>query len=136
MATDHWVAFVPFAARYPVEVHLYPRRRVPDLVALAHEDPGARAELPAVLGDLLRRGEAFYGMALPYIASWHQGPVREADGRDEAALHLELFSVQRAPDKLKYLAGSESAMDAFIGDRTPEDVAARLRSLGPRGAQP
>jgi UDPglucose--hexose-1-phosphate uridylyltransferase len=130
LATDHWVAFVPFAARYPVEVHLYPRRRVPDLVALADDD-AARAELPSILGDLLRRGDAFYGMPLPYIAAWHQAPVRDDDGRGDAALHLELFSVQRAPDKLKYLAGSESAMDSFIGDRAPEDVADRLRGLAP-----
>ena len=30
-SSEHWVAFVPFAARWPVEVHLYPRRPVPDL---------------------------------------------------------------------------------------------------------
>ena len=30
-ANDHWVAFVPFAARWPYELHLYPRVRVPDL---------------------------------------------------------------------------------------------------------
>src|SRR5690606_16283135 len=33
--TEHWVAFVPAAARWPVEVSLYPRRRVPDLPALS-----------------------------------------------------------------------------------------------------
>jgi UDPglucose--hexose-1-phosphate uridylyltransferase len=127
LATQHWVAFVPFAARYPVEVHLYPRVRVPDFTAL---EPSARAELPAVLGDLLRRGDRFYGLTLPYIAAWHQAPVLDDDGRAEGALHLELFSVQRASDKLKYLAGSEAAMGAFINDRSPEDVAARLRDLG------
>ena len=30
---EHWVAFVPYAAHWPYEVHLYPRRRVPDLRA-------------------------------------------------------------------------------------------------------
>ena len=125
-ADEHWVAFVPFAARYPVEVHLYPRRRVPDLAAL---DSGARDALPHVYGALLRAGHAFYGVALPSIVAWHQAPVREDDGRDEVALHLELTSVQRAPDKLKYLAGSESAMGAFINDRTPEQTAERLREV-------
>ncbi len=37
LESEHWVAFVPFAARWPVEVHLYPRRRVPDLAALSTE---------------------------------------------------------------------------------------------------
>src|SRR5690606_25772857 len=32
--TDHFTAFVPVAARWPFEVHLYPHRQVPDLPAL------------------------------------------------------------------------------------------------------
>ena len=30
----HWTAYVPYAARWPVEVHLVPHRDVPDLVPL------------------------------------------------------------------------------------------------------
>jgi UDPglucose--hexose-1-phosphate uridylyltransferase len=48
-------------------------------------------------------------------------------------LHLQLTSPRRAADKLKYLAGSEAAMGAFINDTTPESVAARLREVA---AQP
>jgi UDPglucose--hexose-1-phosphate uridylyltransferase len=66
---------------------------------------------------------------LPYIAAWHQAPVRE--GRDDLRLHLQLFSVLRAPGKLKYLAGSESGMGAWISDTTPERIADRLRDVVP-----
>ena len=124
LESEHWVAFVPFAARWPVEVHLYPRRRVPDLAAL---DTEQRDDLAGVYLDLLRRGDAFFGIPLPYIAAWHQAPVRT--DRELGALHLELFSVQRSVDKLKFLAGSESAMGAFVNDREPESVAARLREV-------
>ena len=124
LESEHWVAFVPFAARWPVEVHLYPRRRVPDLAALTSEE---RDDLAVVYLDLLRRGDAFFGIPLPYIAAWHQAPVRV--DRELGALHLELFSVQRSVDKLKFLAGSESAMGAFVNDREPESVAARLREV-------
>jgi UDPglucose--hexose-1-phosphate uridylyltransferase len=124
LETEHWVAFVPFAARWPVEVHLYPRRRVPDLAALSDAE---RDDLAVAYLDLLRRGDAFFGIPLPYIAAWHQAPVRV--DRELGALHLELFSVQRSVDKLKYLAGSESAMGAFVNDREPESVAARLREV-------
>jgi len=123
LETEHWVAFVPFAARWPVEVHLYPRRRVPDMAALTAEE---RDDLAAAYLELLRRGDAFFGIPLPYIAAWHQAP---RSAREEGALHLELFSVQRSADKLKYLAGSESAMGAFINDREPESIAARLREV-------
>jgi UDPglucose--hexose-1-phosphate uridylyltransferase len=37
--------------------------------------------------------------------------------------------VRRSATKLKFLAGSESGMDAFISDVTPESVAQRLREL-------
>jgi UDPglucose--hexose-1-phosphate uridylyltransferase len=122
---QHWVAFVPHAARWPYEVHLYPMRRVPDLASL---DPVELAELAEVELDLLGRFARLFDEPAPYIAAWHQAPVRT--GRRHFALHLELFTVRRSNDKLKYLAGSESGMDAFADDIMPEHAAARLRDLG------
>jgi UDPglucose--hexose-1-phosphate uridylyltransferase len=43
-------------------------------------------------------------------------------------LMLQVTSPRRAADKLKFLAGSESAMGAFIGDVAPESQAAFIRS--------
>jgi UDPglucose--hexose-1-phosphate uridylyltransferase len=37
--------------------------------------------------------------------------------------------VLRAPGRLKYLAGSESGMGAWINDATPERIAVRLREV-------
>jgi UDPglucose--hexose-1-phosphate uridylyltransferase len=121
----HWTAFVPVAARWPVEVHLYPHRGVRDLPELTGDE---RTDLAGVWLDVLARLELFHGRPLPSIAAWHQAPVRQ--DRDLARLHLELFSILRTPEKIKYLAGSESGMGVFINDTTPEDVAARLRDLG------
>ena len=61
------------------------------------------------------------------VAAWHQAPVRE--GRDLLRLHWQITSVRRAPGKLKYLAGSESSMGAFIMDLRPEQSAAQLREV-------
>jgi UDPglucose--hexose-1-phosphate uridylyltransferase len=121
----HWVALVPHAARWPYEVHLYPRARVPDLPALSE---AARAEFCELYLDLLRRFDRLFGQPAPYISAWHQAPV--AGDRTDFALHLELFTVRRAPGKLKYLAGSESGMGAFANDIAPEIAASRLRELG------
>jgi UDPglucose--hexose-1-phosphate uridylyltransferase len=57
-------------------------------------------------------------------------------GRDLLRLHLRLFSARRAPGKLKYLAGSEAAMGAFVNDVGPERAAELLRhgSDVPEGA--
>src|SRR5207247_725006 len=103
----HWTAFVPFAARWPMEVHVYVNRRVPDLPSLSEDE---REEFPRVYLDILRRLDALYGAPMPYIAAWHQSPVRVE--RALAYLHLQVTSPRRAAGKLKYLAGSESAMGA------------------------
>lgn len=120
--TPHWVAFVPGAARWPVEVHVYPRRRVRTLADL---DSVERVGLAKVYLDLLRRFDRLYESPLPYIAAWHQGAVHDPEELDQ--LHLQLFSIRRTADKLKYLAGSESGMGAFVTDALPEAVAQRLR---------
>ncbi|MFJ6947347.1 hypothetical protein ACISU4_22305, partial [Streptomyces wuyuanensis] len=136
---EHWVAFVPYAAHWPYEVHLYPRRRVPDLRAL---DGAARTEFPQVYLELLRRFDRIFGAdqpPTPYIAAWHQAPFHggahdggtrdERGEREDFALHLELFTIRRTPGKLKFLAGSESGMSVFINDVPPEAAARRLREV-------
>ena len=120
--TEHWVAYVPFAARWPLELHVQPRRHVPDLAAT---DGGEREDLARLSLRLLRAVDALYDSATPYIAAWHQAPVRH--GRDDVRLTWQITSPRRATDRLKYLAGSEAAMGAWVGDIVPEDGAARLR---------
>ncbi|WP_406095074.1 galactose-1-phosphate uridylyltransferase [Kitasatospora purpeofusca] len=133
LAGEHWTAFVPFAARWPYEVHLFPNRRVPDFTGLNEDE---RAEFPRIYLDLLRRFDRLFSdgdrqVRAPYIAAWHQAP---AGHEDELALHLELFTVRRTADKLKYLAGTESGMEAFMNDVAPEFAARRLREVGRAGA--
>ncbi|WP_217143741.1 galactose-1-phosphate uridylyltransferase [Streptomyces sp. AC627_RSS907] len=131
---EHWVAFVPYAAHWPYEVHLYPKRRVPDLLGL---DEAARTEFPKVYLELLRRFDRIFGEGeppTPYIAAWHQAPFGQLEDfegvtRDDFALHLELFTIRRTSGKLKFLAGSESGMNVFINDVPPERAAERLREV-------
>jgi UDPglucose--hexose-1-phosphate uridylyltransferase len=80
IAGEHCTAFVPFAARWPVEIHLLPHRHVPDLAAT-----------------------------------------------DKIRLMLQVTSPGRGADKLKFRAGSETGMGAFIGDIKLETAVARLR---------
>ncbi|MFE6778514.1 galactose-1-phosphate uridylyltransferase [Streptomyces sp. NPDC057702] len=128
LAGEHWTAFVPYAAHWPYEVHLYPRRRVPDLRDL---DAAARGEFPRVYLELLRRFDRLFGPdepPTPYVAAWHQAPLSASD-RADFALHLELFTIRRTSGKLKFLAGSESGMNVFINDVPPEAAARRLREV-------
>jgi UDPglucose--hexose-1-phosphate uridylyltransferase len=121
---EHWIAFVPAAARWPYEVLLFPVRRVPGIPALGE---AARAAFCEIYPDLLRRFDALFGMPLPYVAAWHQAPAGDEFACREFALHLQVFSIRRTPGKLKYLTGTESGMGVWINDITPEEAAHELR---------
>lgn len=121
--SEHWVAFVPSSARWPFELHVYPRRHVPDLPSLTGEE---RDDLARTLKDVLGRFTKLFPGPVPYMATWQQAPVRTL--REIAHLHLELFTPRRAENRLKYLAGSESGAGVFINDVRPEEAARRLRA--------
>jgi UDPglucose--hexose-1-phosphate uridylyltransferase len=122
--SDSFVAYVPFAARWPMELHLMPKRAMADLSELTDAEAD---ELAVVYKKLLEGIDAFYPTPTPYISAWHQAPM--ISGREKLRLMLQITSPRRAADKLKYLAGSESAMGAFVGDIAPEDTALRLREV-------
>jgi UDPglucose--hexose-1-phosphate uridylyltransferase len=122
LSGEHWTAFVPFAARWPLEVHMLPHRHVADF---AETNDDERDELARLYLRLVRGIDKLYDTPTPYIAAWHQAPVNV--GRDEVRLMLQLTSPRRAENKLKYLAGSEAAMGAWIGDVVPEQAAQFIR---------
>ncbi len=124
LADEAVVAYVPAAARWPYEVHLVPRRHVPDLAALSPEELSAMVRAQA---DLLGRLDRLFDRPVPYMAGWLQAPTRAE--RDVWHLRLQIVSPQRDAGKLKYLAGSEALMGAFINDVRPEEAAQRLRDL-------
>jgi UDPglucose--hexose-1-phosphate uridylyltransferase len=122
--TDLFTAFVPFAARWPVEVHIYPNRFVHNLIDLSDDELDGFARIYL---DVLGRFDRMYSGPLPYISALHQ--YADTSALREGYFHVELMSIRRSATALKYLAASESAMDAFISDVLPEAVAERLRNL-------
>ena len=71
---EHWIAFVPEAARWPYEVRIFPAVRVPDLPATGE---AAREAFGPLYLDVLRRFDALFTGPAPYIAAWHQAPVKD-----------------------------------------------------------
>jgi UDPglucose--hexose-1-phosphate uridylyltransferase len=120
--SEFWVCYVPFAARWPYEVRVVPRRHTPDLPDLSDAE---RDDLAEVYPDALRRFDRLFDTPAPYVASWQQAPVRHH--RDAWHLAAEIFTIRRGPTKLKYLAGAESGAATWINDIAPEVAAARLR---------
>lgn len=133
MRNTSWVAYVPAAARWPLEVHVAPVR---DVLTIDELNDQERWDLAQMYSTLLKRGNAFFdkgdgkGMDLPYISAWHQAPIHDPR-RANYRLNLQFFSFRRAANKIKYLAGSESGMGAWVSDTTPELIAGRFRQFGP-----
>jgi UDPglucose--hexose-1-phosphate uridylyltransferase len=119
---QHFTAYVPFAGRWPIEIHLLPHRHVQNLAQL---DDAERDELASMYSQLLKALDTIYDTPTPYISAWHQAPL--VAGGENVRLQLQITSPRRAADKLKYLAGSEAAMGAFIADFPPEVTAELIR---------
>ncbi|MFD8722638.1 galactose-1-phosphate uridylyltransferase [Streptomyces sp. NPDC059629] len=124
LRTDRWTAFVPFAARWPYEVHLYPRRHVSELREL---DASECRELAEVYRSLLRRFQYVDSAPLPYMALWVQAPARGDEGLTH--LHAQLFSDRFSPGVAKRLAAGELGAGTHVSEAVPEETARRLRAV-------
>jgi len=117
------VAFVPNAARWPYEVHVYPRRHV---ASIADLDAEGRADLADALLRIARAYDHHFSFSTPYVMAMHQAPS-DGGAWPEAHLHVEFYPPHRRHDRLKYLAGVELGAGTFVNDTRPEDTAAHLR---------
>jgi UDPglucose--hexose-1-phosphate uridylyltransferase len=120
-----FVAYVPFAARLPYEVHVASVEHRPSLLDLGD---GERDDLARLLRRVQATYDGLWGFPMPYTMSMHQ---RCADGVDRPGehLHVEFAPPYRTRDKLKYLAGVEAGAGTFINDTAPEEKAAELRAV-------
>ena len=92
-----------------------PRRAGP-----AALDDAERDEFAAVYLDVLGRMDRLYD-GDPRCRTSRPGTRRRPGPTATCPhLHLQVFSIRRAPDKLKYLAGSESGMGVLVNDTRPE----------------
>ena len=117
-----WLAFVPYFARWPYEVHIAPRRHLGSLLDL---DDAEAWGFAGVLKNLLQRYDRLFDKPLPYVMAMHARPPGR--GHRHHHFHVELYPPNRTADKLKYLAGSELGAGAFILDARAEETAKQLR---------
>ena len=127
----HFLAVVPFYARYPYEVHIIAKGPKPAIVDF---DDGEKRSLAEIMKTVMVKYNNLFDKSMPYIMLMHQRP---SDGSsadyDYYRFHIEFYPPYRTADKLKYLAGSEAGANVFINDTLPETTAQTLRDLEPRG---
>jgi UDPglucose--hexose-1-phosphate uridylyltransferase len=125
--TDHWIAIVPYWARWPFETLLLPRfmaRRLPDLMA-EH-----RADLALALKQLTSRYDNLFQCSFPYSMGWHGAPFGAVE-TGHWQVHAHFYPpLLRSASVRKFMVGYELLAEAQC-DLTPEQAAERLRSVSP-----
>jgi len=119
------VAFVPQAARWPYEVHLYPRRHAGSIEQLTASERWALAD---ALRRVVRTYDRHFGFSTPYVMAVHQSPT-DGGRWPQAHLHFEFYPPHRRVDRLKFLAGIELGAGMFVNDTKPEETAAQLQQV-------
>jgi len=113
-----FVAFTPFASRFPFEVIILPRRHEPFFQTLT---PGLTSGMAEILIDVLRRFKLALGDP-PFNYVIHTSPP---GNRIPDRYH---WQVEVIP-KLTEVAGFEWGSGFFINPISPEDAARSLRNL-------
>ncbi|HYO92213.1 MAG TPA: galactose-1-phosphate uridylyltransferase, partial [Pyrinomonadaceae bacterium] len=99
---NSFIAYVPFFARYPYEVHISSARH---LQALTDMNEAEQRDLAAVLKMVLVAYDKLFNLSFPYMMVLHQRPTDGGD-YDYYHFHIEFYPPLRTATKLKYLAGS------------------------------
>jgi UDPglucose--hexose-1-phosphate uridylyltransferase len=121
----HFLACVPWFARYAYEVFILPLQPATSLADL--DEPRQRA-LAEVLREVTIRYDNLWQMPFPYVMALHQAPT---DGADHATFpfHIEFHPPLRKPDTLKYLAGPEIGGGSMTNESNPDEKAAELQAV-------
>ncbi len=123
---EHFAAFVPFAARFPAELAIYPRRHVRTLLDLSEAE---RQSLAQTISMVRRKYDNLFGFVMPLMMAVRQAPLRDVEAPHH--LSVQFMPLQRSETKLKYLATMETGFGTFLADTAPEEMAERLRRCEP-----
>jgi UDPglucose--hexose-1-phosphate uridylyltransferase len=121
--SERFVAFCPYASRFPYEVWIAPRRHQPAFEAV---EAGELGELSRLTTDVIGRIESAAGTAA-YNYFLHTKPF-DSPQHDHYHWHIEITP------RLTKVAGFEWGTGCFINPFPPEASAAQLRGVRKRPA--
>lgn len=125
IASQHWLALVPYWAIWPFETLLLPRRHVLRLPELSTAE---RDDLAVILKNLLIKFDNLFETSFPYSMGWHGAPIDQGD-YPHWQLHAHFYPpLLRSATVKKFMVGYEMLAEPQR-DLTPEQAAQRLRDL-------
>jgi UDPglucose--hexose-1-phosphate uridylyltransferase len=125
--SERFVAFVPYASRFPGEVQICARRHVASLPDLMDEEA---ADLAAMIKLVRMKYDNLFGFPMPLMMILRHPPAK--GDHPSSHFHIDFYPIQRSPTKLKYLAGVETGAGTYLNDTVPEEKAEELRQTEPR----
>jgi len=128
VANEEFLAFTPFASKYPFETWIVPRRHQPSFTQIDREQARAFAH---ILKEVLLRMDIALNHP-PYNFTLHTAPINQERNYHYFQWHLSIMP------RLTIAAGFELGTGIYINLTTPEDAARHLREvqLGVETAQP
>lgn len=127
LESENFVAFVPFHAKWPGEIQIYPRRHTQSLPDMTVPE---REELARIVKTVRMKYDNLWGFSIPLMMIVRQRPVRGE--HPYFHFHVEFFPIQRSREKIKYLASLESGTGLFLNDTLAEEKAEELRRTAPQ----
>lgn len=124
LENEHFVAFIPFFARFVFETYIVSKKHVTSIIGFDNNEIEALADIHR---KMIIKFDNLYNMSFPNITMMHNAPTDGNPLNDLFHFHIEFYPPMRSPDKLKYLAGFESGGGNIINPVNPEIAAGMLR---------
>ena len=122
---EDFVAFIPYFAKWPFEVHIYPKQHYSYISQIPESQS---ANFAAIIKHTVQRLDGLYGFVMPYVFSHHNAPYNDGDN-SHFHYHIEIYPPYRAKDRVKYIAGVEMGTNTFINPTNPQENAKKLRDV-------
>ena len=124
--TKHFIAFLPYWAHFPFEVHVYSKRHIQKITQFTEEEI---SDFARILKTVRLKYNKLYETTLPFMMIFHQAPTDYSNDYSYYHFHVEFYPVHRGKDKIKYPAGVEFGAGTFINPSNPEENANILRNI-------
>ncbi|MHA1576474.1 MAG: galactose-1-phosphate uridylyltransferase [Candidatus Thorarchaeota archaeon] len=118
--SDNFVSIVPYAARVPYEVHLYPKNHVASILELKDD----LFEMGMMIQDVVKRFSNIFDEN-EYVMVFHTRPSK--DSHDFWHFHIEFYPSLRNISGLQDLVEIETGAGILTNNSSPEENAKELR---------
>jgi len=122
-----FIAIVPFYARFPYEVHIYPKRHITNVLDMTY---GEIKDFAKALKIVTMKYDKLFNQEFPYMMCFFQKPFNTNENyEDFFHFHVEFYPPKRDKDKIKWMASVETGTWNFINPSLPKEVAEQLKNV-------